>query len=249
MACAATIMGKLKPNADGEHLAILMASARCLMEGCLGRRSGEVEGRARGPLGPPKHFHMPNDRRRSLGCSIQRGALMLSDLRRRKLTTVFNALDFNGNGVVERADYTAIAEKLAVLSGWDVGSDGYAAIHGLLAAWWERTRESADVNDDGIVTSEEFYTMVETADEAAVEQTGPVLFDTLDSSGEGVISPAEYRIFGTAHAIAGDTDELFVRLDTDGDGQISRDEFTQLWLEFVLGEDESAAGNWLYGEF
>ena len=174
---------------------------------------------------------------------------MLSDLRRRKLTTAFNAIDFNGNGVVERADYTAVAEKLSALSGWEEGSDGDAAIHALFTAWWERTKDSADLNDDGVVTSEEFCTMVETADEAALAQAGPVLFDALDPSGDGVISPAEYRIFGTAYRIAGDADELFARLDTDGDGQISRDEFTQLWLEFVLGEDESAAGNWLYGEF
>ncbi len=98
-----------------------------------------------------------------------------------------------------------------------------------------------------------FYTgrdnVVETADEAALAQGGPALFDALDQSGDGVISPAEYRIFATAYRIEGETDELFARLDTDGDRQISRDEFTQLWIEFVLGEDESAAGNWLYGEF
>ena len=91
--------------------------------------------------------------------------------------------------------------------------------------------------------------MVQTADQAALAQGGPALFDALDRSGDGVISPAEYRIFGMAYRLAGDADELFARLDTDGDGQISREEFTQLWLEFVLGDDQSAAGNWLYGEF
>ncbi len=174
---------------------------------------------------------------------------MLSDLRRRKLTTAFNAIDFNRNGVVERADYTAVADKLSTLSGWEKGSDGDAAVHELLSAWWDRTKDSADLNDDGIVTCEEFCTMVDTADEAALAQGGPALFDALDQSGDGVISPAEYRIFGTAYRLAGDADALFARLDADGDGQISRDEFTQLWLEFILGEDESAAGNWMFGEF
>ncbi len=98
---------------------------------------------------------------------------MLSDLRRRKLTTAFNAIDFNGNGVAERADYTAVADKLSALSGWESGSDGDAAIHALFAAWWERTKASADLDDDGIVTAEEFCTMVETDDAPpAVELRG-----------------------------------------------------------------------------
>jgi Ca2+-binding EF-hand superfamily protein len=40
-----------------------------------------------------------------------------------------------------------------------------------------------------------------------------------------------------------------VRLDLDGDGHITREEFDSLFMEFVGSEDEDALGNWLFGPY
>jgi Ca2+-binding EF-hand superfamily protein len=174
---------------------------------------------------------------------------MLSDLRRRKFAAMYNATDVNDNGVLDRADFLAVAEKFAARNGWEEGSDGYAGMHALCAGWWERMRADADTDGDGVVTVEEFCATLEGYDEAAFAPTAQLLFGALDPSGDGVISAAEYRGYGDVFRMVGDTDEIFARLDTDGDGRISRDEFAQRFAEWAVGEDESAAGNWLYGEF
>jgi len=42
-------------------------------------------------------------------------------------------------------------------------------------------------------------------------------------------------------------DEAFERLDLDGDGVISKDEFARLYLEFFTSEDPEAPGSWFWG--
>jgi Ca2+-binding EF-hand superfamily protein len=77
-----------------------------------------------------------------------------------------------------------------------------------------------------------------------------VLFDAVDPSGDGVITPAEYRSFLAIYQVDGpQADEIVARLDLDGDGQVSRDEFASLWMEFCFSEDESSPGNWLFGPY
>lgn len=45
-----------------------------------------------------------------------------------------------------------------------------------------------------------------------------------------------------------DTDATFPLLDSDGDGKLSRKEFTALWLEFWAGDDAAAApGTFVFG--
>ena len=37
--------------------------------------------------------------------------------------------------------------------------------------------------------------------------------------------------------------------DLDGDGYLSREEFTELWTEFWAGDDADAPGTWVFGRF
>ena len=44
-------------------------------------------------------------------------------------------------------------------------------------------------------------------------------------------------------------DETFAKLDTDGDGHLSGDEWEQLFLDFFPSDDADAPGSWLWGPF
>ena len=96
---------------------------------------------------------------------------MLSDLRRRKFATMFGAADINDNGVLDRGDFLAVAEKFSARNGWEEGSDDYAGMYELCAGWWEAMRANADIDGDGIVTLEEFCATLEDYDEAAFVPT------------------------------------------------------------------------------
>ena len=122
---------------------------------------------------------------------------MLSDLRHRKFAAMYNAADVNDNGVLDRADFLAVAEKFAARNGWEEGSDSYAGIHELCARWWERMRASADIDGDGVVTLEEFCATLEGYDEAAFAPTAqlPALRRGLPARGgrRRDLCPARYE--------------------------------------------------------
>ena len=55
-----------------------------------------------------------------------------------------------------------------------------------------------------------------------------------------------YGVFGLAVSLA---ETVFVELDTNGDGVISRAELTELSRQFYRGDDLKAAGNVLFGPY
>ena len=68
--------------------------------------------------------------------------------------------------------------------------------------------------------------------------------------GDGVIGKDEYRQYLTSSKIDPSVaDETFAKLDTDGDGHLTRDEWEQLFLDFFLSDDPDAPGSWLWGPF
>jgi Ca2+-binding EF-hand superfamily protein len=76
------------------------------------------------------------------------------------------------------------------------------------------------------------------------------MFEAVDENSDEEISATEYRQLVEAWTgVTTDTDEIFPLLDLNGDGHLSRDEFTRLWTEFWAGDDPSAPGTWVFGRF
>lgn len=76
------------------------------------------------------------------------------------------------------------------------------------------------------------------------------LTPVFDPNGDDTLSGEEYRRLATIfHIDQEQADEVFRRLDLNGNGSISREEFTQLWIDFWYSEDEGAAGNWMFGPY
>jgi hypothetical protein len=42
-------------------------------------------------------------------------------------------------------------------------------------------------------------------------------------------------------------DAIFRKLDLNGDGHPSRDEFNELWFEFWAGDDHGSPAQWVFG--
>jgi Ca2+-binding EF-hand superfamily protein len=174
----------------------------------------------------------------------------MGELTRRKFAAIFNAIDVNDNGVLDRDDFERIADQYIRHNGWEKDSTQSQDFRQFFLMWWERYKTKADVNDDGVVTLDEFVAALESFTDDQLAPAEDMIFGRLDPDGDGSISAEEYRLFSTIYRLdVEEADEIFARLDLNGDGRITHDELATLWMQYWRSEDEAAPGNWLFGRY
>jgi Ca2+-binding EF-hand superfamily protein len=178
----------------------------------------------------------------------------LSGLQQQKLSHMFALLDLDGDGRLEQRDYVGRVEALARLRGWSRDSAVYQRNLGHALEEWENLCESADTNQDGRVTLDEFLrfgaTYLDDRDAVRSWARGDVqlLFDAIDTDSDGRISIDEYRVYLEVYgADASAAETFFAHADLDEDGRITRAEMAHAFEEFFLSSDPAAAGNLLFG--
>ncbi|MDQ3555590.1 MAG: EF-hand domain-containing protein [Gemmatimonadota bacterium] len=178
----------------------------------------------------------------------------LTPSQKRKLDRMFSTLDLNGDGLVDRADFTRRVEAFARRCGWEEGSPEYLRNLQFTLEEWHNLCESADVNDNGNVTREEFlrYGDIFLDDRAAVRAYArgdvQLLFDAMDTDGDGRVTGDEYRVYLEVCGIdTSGADAFFAHADVNQDGRITRDEMAHAVEEFLLSENPGAGGNHLFG--
>jgi Ca2+-binding EF-hand superfamily protein len=176
---------------------------------------------------------------------------MLSDYHQAKLKTHHRALDWDRSGSVEKDDFEAIALNFAKLRGEEAGSPAHQDLLDKFRFIWTTYWEPADVNQDGTVSVDEFVAAITAAVEAGVRSDDvllPMLYEMIDSNGDGTISPDEHRQFFEAFNIDGAlSPDVFARMDTDGDGSVSQAEFLEAGAKFFFFDEEDAPGNVFWG--
>jgi Ca2+-binding EF-hand superfamily protein len=178
----------------------------------------------------------------------------LTAFQQRKLERMFELLDLNGDGLVDRADFVQRVEAFARLRGWGQGSPELERNLAFALEEWENLRETADTDEDGGVTREEFLrygdVFLDDRDAVRAYARGDVqlLFDAMDTDGDGRIARDEYRAYLEVHGVdAAGADLFFDHADLDENGRISRREMAHAVEEFLLSQDPDAAGNFLFG--
>jgi Ca2+-binding EF-hand superfamily protein len=177
---------------------------------------------------------------------------MASAFQRQKVTGVFGAMDADGDGYLEEADFEALTARWMKVRDWEPGSAGYEQIRAVMMGWWEALREAADRDRDDRVTLDDVMAVIDQLRGMieAVETTARSMFEAVDQDGDGRIGPAEYAQVVTAwKGYGASADGIFPLLDLDGDGSISQDEFVGLWTGFWIGDDPSSPSKWVFGPF
>jgi Ca2+-binding EF-hand superfamily protein len=114
--------------------------------------------------------------------------------------------------------------------------------------WWQAM--SAEAGGGGKVEVGQVLALVDRLPgmREAVAATAEVLFDAVDANLDGRISAAEHReVVETWNGRPVDTVAVFPRLDLDGDGYLTRPEFTLLWSQFWIGDNPAEPGNLMFG--
>lgn len=180
----------------------------------------------------------------------------MTELQKAKQIHYFNVLDYNGDGVLEKQDFLDIADRFARLRNYEEGSSQHTAIRQEILRIWTNARALSDKEGDAQVTLDDWLTHEEKVLDSEilvrsyVRGIARAIFDILDADNDTRISKEEYVQF--IRAFRGEAEEgevAFQKLDKDGNGFLTREEFLDAVTQFHLSDDPEAPGNWLYGPF
>jgi Ca2+-binding EF-hand superfamily protein len=178
---------------------------------------------------------------------------MVSELRRKKLTKSFNSLDHDGSGVISQEDLAQSAEATAQVRGYKSGSPEYQSLYEKMVTspWQDLVKMDAD--GDGKVTLDEYIAYF---DKPASDPTvnrfitngGEALFNAGDSDSDGEISLENFKKMNLAwQPDEAQAEQTFGKLDTNGDGAISKEEFLGHVKDFFFSDDPESPGNLILG--
>ncbi|WP_406263722.1 EF-hand domain-containing protein [Streptomyces sp. NBC_00191] len=178
---------------------------------------------------------------------------MPDDLQRRNINAAFNTLDVTGDNYIDQDDFHVRADRLRMLRP-DMDDKLAGELRKTFDAWWEIIRRAADGDGDGRVTREEFTAAIDAGleeDPAYIDQmvrVAQVVADTADRDGDGMLDRSELGLIYKAFDVDVDfSEETFRRLDRDGDGLFSTEEWAQAVRDMFSSTDRATPGAVAFG--
>ncbi|MCX5037183.1 EF-hand domain-containing protein [Streptomyces coelicoflavus] len=149
----------------------------------------------------------------------------------RRIAARFTTFDQDGNGHIDRSDFSGAAKALLAEFGVAARSDRGQALYGGAEALWQGLAGIADRDGDQRITREEFVTAavkrLRDKPERFAEIARPFLHAALAVAGpgDGTVTVADTARALTVFGVPGDTARsVAAALDTDGDGTVGETE-------------------------
>jgi Ca2+-binding EF-hand superfamily protein len=178
----------------------------------------------------------------------------VDEIQRARYDRVFDAYAYDGYITWEGFDrHTRI---LAEIQGRSPDATAIVSLREELRNIWESLATMADSDHDGRINRDEWRVSAEgiTASLREAQEQGvpwpfdhwvEVLYRAIDSNGDGKITKEEYTQWLAALRLADETDidSAFIGFDTNQDGTLSMDEFSDLYHQYWSVFDPSVPGH------
>ncbi|XP_037088537.1 sarcoplasmic calcium-binding protein-like [Pollicipes pollicipes] len=187
-------------------------------------------------------------------CTVQRAGS--SEFWKRKMVTLFELHDTDGDGRIDWTDYVRVQTRLCQTTGVGMKEEVDAMLN--FRRLWEYWLGSVE-DPHTAITREEFVRSLQHAiNQPAYKTTEkkqmPVwaffykIFEMIDANGNRIISPKEYKIFFKAYGLSDEmAEKSFKAIDRNADGFLSIDEFVNVAIDFLYSEDETTIGKEFFG--
>ncbi|MGR8009983.1 EF-hand domain-containing protein [Streptomyces hypolithicus] len=169
----------------------------------------------------------------------------------RKTAARFASFDQDGNGYIDREDFSAAAAALLAEFGTTARCDKGQALYMGAEAFWQGMAGIADVDGDQRVSREEFVTgavkRLRDSPQRFAEIARPFLHAAIavaaEDDGSGVTPQAAERVLKVLGVRAESAGKVARALDADGDGLISEDEVLDAFAAYyTTAEPDLPAG-------
>ncbi|MFY0605829.1 MAG: EF-hand domain-containing protein [Cyclobacteriaceae bacterium] len=182
---------------------------------------------------------------------------MPSPLQIEKLTHLFNIIDFDHNGKIEKSDFDGIIDNIDVFTSiLHKSSDNISLMADGETIWREIVQYFAN-SKLLFITLEQWIQFInkhflEQDDETIERNVQKLVYriqKVFDKDGDVQISRLEFlSIFVSCRVEVRYANECFKVIDRNQDGQISMDELLSAAKEFFTSSDPEAPGNYLFGK-
>lgn len=184
---------------------------------------------------------------------------MSTDFQRRKLAYFFKILDLNSNGILQLNDFSEMAEKVRIRLNLEEGEREHKRIVDKSVKLFHTLQNDISPKEYQQISEEEWTNffakeLIEAGDEDEVDNYKELIFnfmfDFFDQNKDGFISKSEYSDFYTIFGIdVAYLDKAFAQLDTTQDGRLSRYEMMAAIEDFLISDDPTIKGNWIFGNW
>jgi Ca2+-binding EF-hand superfamily protein len=179
---------------------------------------------------------------------------MAGSVHRAKFDRLFEIFDVTGDGYVSQEDFDGAVHRVVSAEHGSPNGSRTQAVRDAAGRFWEGLREHAEADQSGRISREAFRAALDAAflqgnrfDEL-LRPAAEAWFDLYDADGDGRISRREYELLQLATGRpAADVDTGFRAIDVNGDGYLTREEFSTILHEYFHSDEINTPGNWLFG--